>query len=286
MLGENAGTETIHTNTLVISARMEEFTEVDRYRLTLDAGTFLTAEVISHSVFGFGVETVITRLALFREDEGGTLTEAIATSTVTYEAGFDPIIIDAPITETGIYVVVVSALNDIYLPVKGVFGRHTVIPADSSMLVGKYWLLLYNLDHEVTTSTEEIQERVPDQGKSNLRIANDAVAGDTKLLSLSILLFVLCHNRVTNERAFSHSRAVERAFPDGGAFPDSGALERVLPHGGSDQQLFPHSGAVERVFLNSRALEGVLPHGGADQQVFPHGGSNEGAFAPGIGQQR
>ena len=166
ILGENdAGKDTICTNTIVITGRLDEFTEVDCYHLILEEGTFLNAEVISHSVFGFSVESVITHLAIFWEDVDGTLVEAITTNTQKLELGLNPVIFNAPITKAGIYDIVVSAPNEIYFPVNIYHGTLTMIPADSPLLIGDYWLLLYILDHEVT-DTGVAQEQEADQGHS------------------------------------------------------------------------------------------------------------------------
>ena len=153
--GKNAGTETIETNTLVITGRIEDFTEVDRYRVTLEEGTFLTAEVISLAVFGFNdTQSVITRLGLFREAEDGTLFE-IANNAQTFEP-FDPLLIDIPITETGTYVVAVTSQDRLY-PFFGIYypALYEPLPSNSTLRFGDYWLLLYSLDHEVAAGAEE-----------------------------------------------------------------------------------------------------------------------------------
>jgi len=164
--GENAGTKTIAANALVITGVIEEFPETDRFRLRLEEGTFLTAEVSSTRVLSVS-NPVATRLAIFSEDEDGTLVE-IYNNTQVFEP-FDPVMIDVPITETGTYVIDVIARREVYADTDGdrIIDTNITLPLNSAFLTGDYWLLLYHLDPELTSAGE----RAADSGQSQEPVA-------------------------------------------------------------------------------------------------------------------
>lgn len=151
--GENAGPETLQMNALVITGNIAELTDVDNYRLSLEEGTFLTAELISTSS-AYIEDRVLTRLSLFLED-GDALTEVFNNSQV-FEP-FDPLMIDVPIAETGTYVVAVNARQEVYVAnnTLGIYDTEATLPENSTFLFGDYWLLLYNLDHKATPNAQQ-----------------------------------------------------------------------------------------------------------------------------------
>lgn len=150
--GENEGVDPLIANAVVITGNIEEPTDVDSYRLNLEEGTFLTAEIISTSST-YVANMTFSQLAIFRDD-GGTLVQIFNNSQV-FEP-FDPMMIDVPITETGTYVVTVSSRRFIYIAnnTLGIYDVELELAEDSDFIVGDYWLLLYNLDHEAMSAEE------------------------------------------------------------------------------------------------------------------------------------
>lgn len=136
----NASTQ---TKTLLIEGRITNPRRGDSYRLKLEKGTTLNAEIISLSQSN--MDSVVTRLRLYRQEESGR--KIIQRNLQIFEP-FDPMLIDVPITETGTYIVVVNSRQRLYSPtgMKGTYPKRPekVLDVNSPCMTGAYWLLLNN----------------------------------------------------------------------------------------------------------------------------------------------
>jgi hypothetical protein len=131
------------------------FDEIDIYQLSLEEGTFLTAEVISE-VISFSADTisnqVITRLALLRQEPNDEVT-LIDANYQTFER-FDPWMFDVETAETGTYVVVVAAPNEVFIDTDGdgIYDARGPLD-DQDFFIGDYLLLLYHFRDESPATT-------------------------------------------------------------------------------------------------------------------------------------
>ncbi len=151
MSGRNSGTEFLEMSATVIKGTITQEGEIDDYRFKFQSGQIFSAEVISFQNYS-NEKQVITRLTLYREECDGSLIQ-MTNNSQAFE-GFDPIILDEEIIESGIYVLRVDAPDVYYFrDSRGNYrpSKLSEFTNRKNFLIGEYELILYSLDDDQET---------------------------------------------------------------------------------------------------------------------------------------